>query len=294
MMASPLYRQDWEDCKSCRIPTAPKKPAAMIHERRASAKRTHADHSRRESLMSSSSQEPRASGKFAAMFSSRIQESGNQFKEFCFQNADPSNLGRSLLEGNKDHLLNQARFELMKQEHQVGSQWLYQWASATSLCSNIGTTRRTTRIYWISTRTSSSTRRTILKEEVLQDTQIRSMHEMGEMEECPRITSWRSLSAKIRRKPWNNTKAHFSVAGNARASKDWFMRISRSGIKLHITKRTRISSTRQQWTMTIFAGDDKQDRGTIPMPTFARRPSTMNSLVPLEFPQNSTDGQQRL
>ena len=35
--------------------------------------------------------------------------------------ADPSNLGRSLLEGNKDHLLNQARAEMMKHEHQVES-----------------------------------------------------------------------------------------------------------------------------------------------------------------------------
>ena len=30
-------------------------------------------------------------------------------------------LGRSLLDGNKDHLLDQARSELKKQEHQVGS-----------------------------------------------------------------------------------------------------------------------------------------------------------------------------
>ena len=38
-----------------------------------------------------------------------------------FKHADPSKLGRSLLEGNKDHLLSQARSELMRQEHQVGS-----------------------------------------------------------------------------------------------------------------------------------------------------------------------------
>ena len=41
--------------------------------------------------------------------------------EHIFENADPSNLGRSLLEGNKDHLLSQAKSELMRQEHQVGS-----------------------------------------------------------------------------------------------------------------------------------------------------------------------------
>ena len=43
MLASPLYMQCREDCKSSRIPVAPGKPAAMIQERGASAKRTQAD-----------------------------------------------------------------------------------------------------------------------------------------------------------------------------------------------------------------------------------------------------------
>ena len=38
-----------------------------------------------------------------------------------FKYADPSKLGRSLLEGNEDHLLSPARSERMRQEHQVGS-----------------------------------------------------------------------------------------------------------------------------------------------------------------------------
>ena len=38
-----------------------------------------------------------------------------------FRNANPSNLRGSILEGNKDHLLNQARSELAKQELQVES-----------------------------------------------------------------------------------------------------------------------------------------------------------------------------
>ena len=67
--------------------------------------------------MSNSSQETRALEKPAAMFSSGIEELGNQFKSSIFKNA-PSNLGRSLLEGNKDHLLNLARSDPMKQEHQ--------------------------------------------------------------------------------------------------------------------------------------------------------------------------------
>ena len=71
--------------------------------------------------MSSSSPEPRASGKPDAMFSSRSNESGNQFEGSIFKFADPTNWGRSLPARNKYHLLSQARSELVKQEHQVRS-----------------------------------------------------------------------------------------------------------------------------------------------------------------------------
>ena len=57
--------------------------------------------------MSNSSQEPRASRKPDAMFSSRSNELGNQFENSILKFPDPSNLGRSLLEGNKDLLLRQ-------------------------------------------------------------------------------------------------------------------------------------------------------------------------------------------
>ena len=104
-------------------PTASGKPeAVLIQKRGASAQRAQADHSKKESLMSCSSQEARASGKLDALFSSRSNEPGNQFEGSFLNFADPSKLGRSLLEGNEDHLLSQARSALMKQEHQVGSQ----------------------------------------------------------------------------------------------------------------------------------------------------------------------------
>ena len=51
--------------------------------------------------MSSSSQEPSAPGKPSALFSFGNEEPGHQFKSSVFKNADPSNLGRSLLEGRK-------------------------------------------------------------------------------------------------------------------------------------------------------------------------------------------------
>ena len=57
----------------------------------------------------------------AALCSFGNEEPGNQFKSSVLKNADPPNVGRSLLEGNKDHLLSQAKSELMRQEHQVGS-----------------------------------------------------------------------------------------------------------------------------------------------------------------------------
>ena len=119
LLASPLYGQNREDCKTSRISTAPGKSAAMIQERGTSAQHTLAHHSRRERLMSSSSQEPGASGKPDAMFSSRSNELGNQCEGSIFKFADPSDWGRSLLEGGGSHLLSQARSELMKQEHQI-------------------------------------------------------------------------------------------------------------------------------------------------------------------------------
>ena len=80
-----------EDCESSRMPLAPEKLAALLQEREASAKRTQADS--RKSLMSSSSQEPRAPGKSAALFSFGSEEPGNQFKSSVFKNAEPINIG---------------------------------------------------------------------------------------------------------------------------------------------------------------------------------------------------------
>ena len=66
MLASPLYVHGETGSKS------------------ANAQRIQADHSRRESLKSNSSQEPRTSGKPDAVFSSRSDELGNQFESFIF------------------------------------------------------------------------------------------------------------------------------------------------------------------------------------------------------------------
>ena len=46
-------------------------------------------------------------------------------------------------------------------------------------------------------------------------------------------------------------------------------------------------------TGTLIARDEDLSWGTFPMPTFARRPSTMSLLFPVDIPRNSTVGQQR-
>ena len=61
----------------------------------------------------------------------------------------------------------------------------------------------------------------------------------------------------------------------------------------HETRRETESVPRAIGTGTSFARDDEQNKGTIPMPMFARRPSTMSSSIPVEIPQNPMVGQQR-
>ena len=80
------------------MPIATAKFGALIRKRSASAKRAQAD--LRKGLMSSSSQEPSAPAKPAALFSSGNKEPGNQLKSSVFRNACHSDLGRFLLEGS--------------------------------------------------------------------------------------------------------------------------------------------------------------------------------------------------
>ena len=81
MLASPLKFHGREgDFASSRKPRASGKPDAMVlHRREASAQQTQADHSRRESLVSSLPREPRVSGNLEAMFSFDREPTLNTF-----------------------------------------------------------------------------------------------------------------------------------------------------------------------------------------------------------------------
>ena len=169
MLTSPLYAQK-----------ASGKPDAMVvQEREVSAHFTQAD--RKEGLRSHSSEGQRALGKPNALFSS---EQGNLIRSSVFRNADPSNLRGSLLEGNKDNLLNQARSDLAKQELHV-----------ESLDKCTGELQRRTEGQRLSLQDAQhgfveSGREQVrlqeemsMKEKVLRNTQIRNMHEMEKLRE---------------------------------------------------------------------------------------------------------------
>ena len=83
----------------------------------------------------------------------------------------------------------------------------------------------------------------------------------------------------------------FSTLGSF---KEFFLHGATPGNIAHDTRRETESVPRAIGTGTSFARDDEQSRGTIPMPMFARRASTMSLFIPVECPQNSKVGQQRL
>ena len=106
MLTSPLCAQK-----------ASGKPDAMVmQEIEISAQYTQAE--RKESLRSHSSEGQKAPGKSGALFSS---EPRNMIMSSVFRNANLSKLRGSSLEGYNDHLLNQARSNLAKQELHVES-----------------------------------------------------------------------------------------------------------------------------------------------------------------------------
>ena len=92
-------------------------------------------------------------------------------------------------------------------------------------------------------------------EKVLRDTQIRSMHEMGEMKRAQELRVDEISDQKLRENHETNTKAHLSVARNARTDGffEWFGRISRSGIESQWKIVLRSHSTRGDFKFSFHA-----------------------------------------
>ena len=103
----------------------------------ANAERSQVYHSARKNLMSSSSQDPISTERPVALFSSNNRLSQETFSdredvplrhpkvlasnEPFFRFSNPVNSSKSLLDGNRDHILAEAKSKLMKQESKVDS-----------------------------------------------------------------------------------------------------------------------------------------------------------------------------
>ena len=94
-----------------------------------------------------------------------------------------------------------------------------------------------------------------------------------------------SLRADTWKVVWDTGK----VFGSARASQTPYQ-----GILHPLNQSATVGNPVQQSTGRPVAKGEEQIGSTKPMPSFARRPSTMNSFFPAEVPQNSMADQQRL
>ena len=146
--------------------------------------------------MSSSFQDPTSTGTPVAMFSSQNRWNQDTFSdrdefssrhqqvfgsnEHFIRFSNPTNVAKSLLDGNRDHLLAEARSVLMKQEYMV-----------ESLNTCIGELQQQTCAQRLELEDAHhgcvESRREqvrpqeelVMKEKALRDTQIRSIHQMG-------------------------------------------------------------------------------------------------------------------
>ena len=142
----------------------------------------------------------------------------------------------------KIYLLNQARSELMKQEHEV-----------ESLNSCINELQQQAYAQRLATKTGATTRRNSHDRKARRQNQIRSMHEMGEMKRA--ITNWRILCTKVEKKSWNHTEAHFTSLRSARKDElfEWFWRIPRSRVELLWNVFTRSRSNSKDSKSAVYA-----------------------------------------
>ena len=134
-----------------------------------------------------------------------------------------------LSEVNKDHLLRQARSEFVRQERQVGSlknciSELQQQACAQRL-----ELQDAPHGYIESRREQVRLQEELVMKVVLRDTQIRSMHEMGEMKSAQELRVDEVSAQRLRES--HDTIQRVTTGSSSRNS------------PLRNTKRTRISST---------------------------------------------------
>ena len=160
LLTSPLYAQE----------ASGKADAMVVQEREVSAQMSH------------SSEDHRASGRPAALFSLQRNEQRNHMWRSLFGKANPSDLSGILLEGNKDHLLNQAISDLAKRELPVESLNRCIGDLQKRMEAQNRALQDVQNEFVESRREQTRLQEELLrKEKARRDTQTRSKHEMGNM-----------------------------------------------------------------------------------------------------------------
>ena len=108
----------------------------------------------------------------------------------------------------------------------------------------------------------------------------------------PSSRSMLTCDKRLRLDTWNMSGPQENVFGNQCSTFD-SSRDHPQGIHRSTTPGATGSVPVHIGTGTSVARGEDRIKDTIPMPTFARRPSTMSPLLPVEIPQNSKVGQQR-
>ena len=345
MLASPLYLQNREDYESSRMPIATLKPAALVQERGTSSKRAQAD--LRKGLMSSSSQEPSAPGNLLHCFHLETKKWEINSRVLISETLTRQMWEDLFLRERKIICSVKQKTELVRQEHHVGSlnnciseQQQHAYAQRLEL--------QDAEHGYIESRREQVRRKGELsvKEKVLRDTQIRSMHEMGEMQRAQElrvdevsvqklrenhetiqkltsllqemqeqmnsmndsgefqevesnysgrlsyvssqpamVPSSRSMLSRDKRLPfdtWNTSGLQENVFGKQFSTfdspRDYSQRIQSDDVQ-----RNREAVPEAGRMKTCHTSEDRQNQGTIPMPTFATKPLTTSSTKQVEI-----------
>ena len=110
------------------------------------------------------------------------------------------------------------------------------------------------------------------------------------------IPSARTLLSRDKRlllDRWIQSGLQENVFGNPFSAFDSPTDYSQKKINLTTCKETEKQLQNQSKMKTRYTSEDRQNQGTIPMPTFETRPLTMSSAIPVELPQNYMVGQLR-
>ena len=158
----------------------------------------------------------------------------NLIRSSVFRNPNPSNWRGSLLEGNKDHLLNQARSDLATQELHVES---------LNKCIGDHNDKRKRKDccyrthntdLWNLDENKFDYKKNCLRRKKFSEILKPEICTKWEKIKSSWTTNGWGLSAEIKRKSRDNSAAHFPIATNARTDEyyEWFWRILGCWIKL--------------------------------------------------------------